>query len=96
MTQGDPMSIKYNNIACACNGSCREENRILRQALKFYTRKPEYSVDEQGRRVTKFVPSDNAWIAEAALEGKSLFSNEPITEKDIARTKQLVEIIGKP
>jgi len=70
------------------------ENKRLRTALEYYLVRPEYSTDEQGRRVTKFVPSDNALVAELALKGESLFLDGPLTEKDIARTKQLVEALN--
>lgn len=41
----------------------------MREALLFYCHKPEYSVDEQGRRVTKFAPTEGEkeFIAKQAI-----------------------------
>jgi hypothetical protein len=70
-----PMRAEYNatpNEMAELIKDLAAENQLYKEALEFYTLKPEYSKDEQGRHVTKFVPRDDGseWMAKQALKGK--------------------------
>ena len=62
------------SLMCAWRDIVKEQRQLLdraMQGLEYYTVKPEYSTDEQGRRVTRFVPQDN---------GTELFAQRTLKE----------------